>query len=127
MRGHIAKKGQKYYVVIDLGQDHKNKRKQKWFSGYERKKDAEKDLPKIINKLEQGYTDPANMTMLEYFEQWLQKKKNAVSEGTYEHYESYYMRKHIIPVGPLEDKQIKKSPYRIIYGRSFRKRIITTQ
>lgn len=96
MRGHIAKKGDKYYIVVDMGRDHKNKRKQKWFSGYEKKKDAEKDLPNILNKLEKGYKDPANMTLEEYFNQWLDRKKNTVAPGTYEHYESY-MRKHIIP------------------------------
>ncbi|WP_196493799.1 tyrosine-type recombinase/integrase [Ornithinibacillus caprae] len=96
MRGHIRKRGNKYAIVIDIGRDHKNKRKQKWFSGYERRKDAEKDLPKIINKLEKGYKDPADMTMEEYFNQWLDRKKSTVAPGTYEHYESY-MRKHIIP------------------------------
>lgn len=96
MRGHVAKKGNNWYVVIDVGRDHRNKRKQKWFSGYSRKKDAEKDLPKIIAKLEKGYTDPADMTMEEYFNQWLARKKNTVAPGTYEHYESY-MKKHIIP------------------------------
>ncbi|MCT1577986.1 site-specific integrase [Oceanobacillus kimchii] len=96
MRGHIIKRGKKYTIVVDLGRNHKNKRKQKWFSGYEKKKDAEKDLPNILNKLEKGYTDPANMTLKEYFNQWLDRKKNTVAPGTYEHYESY-MRKHIIP------------------------------
>lgn len=42
MRGHITKKGAKYYIVINLGKDHSGKRKQKWFSGFNRKKDAEK-------------------------------------------------------------------------------------
>jgi integrase len=96
MRGHIAKKGDSYYIVVDLGRDHRNKRKQKWFSGYTRKKDAEKDLPKILHKLEKGYSDPENMTLEEYFTQWLERKKRSVQPGTYEHYESY-MRKHIIP------------------------------
>ncbi|WP_339233923.1 tyrosine-type recombinase/integrase [Oceanobacillus sp. FSL W7-1281] len=96
MRGHIIKRGKKYSIVVDIGRDHNNKRKQKWFSGYKRKKDAEDDLPNVINKLKKGYTDPANMTMEEYFNQWLDRKKSTVAPGTYEHYESY-MRKHIIP------------------------------
>jgi integrase len=96
MRGHIIKRGNKYSIVVDIGRDHKNKRKQKWFSGYSKKKDAEKDLPKIIQKLENGYVDPENMTMEEYFNAWLERKKRSVQPGTYEHYESY-MRKHIVP------------------------------
>ncbi|WP_096269468.1 tyrosine-type recombinase/integrase [Paucisalibacillus globulus] len=96
MRGHIRKRGNKYAIVIDVGRDHRNKRKQKWFSGYERKRDAEKDLPKIISKLEKGYTEPADMSIEEFFNKWLDQKKSTVAPGTFEHYESY-MRKHIIP------------------------------
>src|SRR5699024_9384254 len=54
------------------------------------------DLPKILNKVEKGYNDPENMTMEEYFNKCLERKKRSVQHGTYEHYESY-MRKHIIP------------------------------
>lgn len=39
MRGHIAKKGKKYYIVVDFDKDDNGgKRNQKWLSGYERKK-----------------------------------------------------------------------------------------
>ncbi|MCF3942160.1 tyrosine-type recombinase/integrase [Oceanobacillus alkalisoli] len=111
MRGHVAKKGDRYYVVVDLGRDHRNKRKQKWFSGYSRKKDAEKDLPRILNELEKGYKEPENMTLEEYFNQWLSRKKRNVQPGTYEHYESY-MRTHIIPgLGHL--KISKLEPYHV--------------
>lgn len=96
MRGHVAKKGDRYYIVIDLGRDHKNKRRQKWISGYDRKKDAENDLPRILMKYEQGYQEPENMTFEEYLQEWLKKKKQDVAHGTYKHYESY-TRNHIIP------------------------------
>src|SRR5690606_12401487 len=89
------------------GRDHNNKRKQKWFSGFEKKRDAEKALPKILNELEKGYQEPANMTLEEYFNQWLSRKKNRVAPGTYEHYESY-MRKHIIPgLGKLKISKLE--------------------
>lgn len=106
MRGHIIKRGNKYSIVVDVGRDHKNKRKQKWFSGYEKKKDAEKDLPNILKNLEKGYKNPADMTLEKYFTQWLEKKKKTVAPGTYEHYESY-MRKHIIPgLGTIKIKKL---------------------
>src|SRR5699024_942599 len=109
MRGHIAKKGNNYYVVVDIGRDHRNKRIQKWFSGYKRKKDAEKDMPRILTKLEKGYKEPENITMKEYFEQWLERKKRSVSAGTYEHYESY-MKTHIIPgLGSLKLNKLESS------------------
>lgn len=96
LRGHIRKRGRKYSIVVDIGRDHNNKRRQKWFSGYKTKKEAEQDLPRILNQIQNGYKEPADITMEEYFNQWLSRKKNTVAPGTYEHYEAY-MRKHIIP------------------------------
>lgn len=50
MRGHVAKKGNKYYVVIydkDLGIN-------KWFSGYQTEQEALDDLPSKKRLVEQG-------------------------------------------------------------------------
>lgn len=107
MKGHITKKGDNYYIVVDVGRDHTGKRKQKWFSGYKRKKDAEKDLPKILTKLEKGYKEPEDMTVKEYFENWLDRKKQTVAYGTYAHYKSY-VNNHIIPgIGHWKINKIK--------------------
>ncbi|MEH6891484.1 Arm DNA-binding domain-containing protein [Bacillus sp. JJ864] len=47
MRGHVTKKGKKWYIVVDTGVDPiTGKRKQKWFSGYSKRKEAEADLQK---------------------------------------------------------------------------------
>src|SRR5699024_7322387 len=59
-------------------------------------KDAENDLPRILMKYEQGYSEPEDMTFEEYLKEWLRKKKQDVAHGTYQHYESY-TRNHIIP------------------------------
>lgn len=96
MRGHIRKQNGNYYIVVDIGRDHRNKRKQKWFSGYKTQKEAENDLPKILMDLEGGYKDSKNMSFEEYMEEWLRRKKKSVAYGTYHHYESY-TRNHIIP------------------------------
>ncbi|WP_163579056.1 site-specific integrase [Gracilibacillus saliphilus] len=107
MKGHVAKKGDNYYVVVDIGRDHKGKRKQKWFSGYKRKKDAEKDLPKILQKMEKGYKEPEDMTVEEYLTKWLERKKQTVAYGTYQHYLSY-VKNHIIPgIGHWKINKIK--------------------
>ncbi|WP_054704838.1 Arm DNA-binding domain-containing protein [Bacillus sp. JCM 19041] len=76
MRGSITKKGNKYFIVVDLERDHNNKRRQKWFSGYSTKKAAEKDLPRILNELYQGtYVEPSNETVESYMNNWLKNKK----------------------------------------------------
>lgn len=96
MRGHIAEKNGRYYIVVDVGRDHKNKRKQKWFSGYRTKKDAENDLPRILMELKKGYTEPEDVTFEEYLKEWLRRKRQNVTYGTYKHYKSY-TNNHIIP------------------------------
>lgn len=47
MKGHVAKKGDRWYFVIDIGiNPQTGKRKQKWFSGFSTKKEAEKEMVK---------------------------------------------------------------------------------
>lgn len=41
MRGSIVKKGEKFYIVVDLGKDLSGKRKQKWVSGFKSQKELE--------------------------------------------------------------------------------------
>src|SRR5690625_4738581 len=96
MRGHIAEKNGRYYIVVDIGRDHKNRRRQKWFSGYKRKKDAENDLPRILTKIRKGYTEPKDILFKDYLLDWLEKKKQDIAHGTYVHYSSY-VRNHLIP------------------------------
>lgn len=95
-KGHVTKKGNRYYVVVDVGRDHRNKRKQKWFSGYKTKKEAEHDLPRVLMQLREGYKEPKNLTVEQYLEDWLEKKRNSVAYGTYDFYRAY-VRNHIIP------------------------------
>ncbi|WP_432664201.1 tyrosine-type recombinase/integrase [Wukongibacter baidiensis] len=79
MRGHIAKKGTRYYPVIYLGRDEEGKRKYKWFSSFKRKKDAEKELTKIVAQYNNdGYIGLENITLKEYMENW---QKNYVEEN----------------------------------------------
>jgi integrase len=55
MRGHVAKKGNKYYIVVDSEKDEATgKRKQKWLSGYDKKRAAERALPTILAQLMNG-------------------------------------------------------------------------
>lgn len=55
MKGHVRKRGSKWFFVLDIGTDpNTGKRKQKWFSGFKTKKEAEKAMIKKINELEEG-------------------------------------------------------------------------
>jgi hypothetical protein len=67
MRGTILKRGKKWSIVVDIGKDIKGKRKQKWFSGFRTKKEAESELTKILHQLEtNNFISPDKMTLAEY-------------------------------------------------------------
>lgn len=111
MRGHIRKRGSKYSIVVDIGTDPKTgKRQQKWFSGYKTKKEAELNMAKIINEIEEGMLLlPAEITLRDYLNMWIDKRRNKLSPSTISGYLSI-IRNHLIPeLGFVRLKDLK--PY----------------
>ncbi|PEM81497.1 site-specific integrase [Bacillus toyonensis] len=98
MKGHIRKRGSKYCIVVDIGPDPETgKRRQKWFSGYKTKKEAEKDVAKKITELNEGtFVEPSKITLKDYLIKWLEIKKMSIEKSTYESYNSYIFT-HIVP------------------------------
>ncbi|EJS59957.1 site-specific integrase [Bacillus cereus] len=98
MKGHIRKRGNKYCIVIDIGADPETgKRRQKWFSGYKTKKEAEKDVAKKITELNEGtFIEPSKITLKDYLLEWLKVKEMEVDKSTYGGYECIVL-KHLIP------------------------------
>lgn len=98
MKGHIRKRGERSWaVVLDLGRDPGGKRRQKWHSVRGTKKDAERELAKLVHALNTGdYVEPAKLTLAEYLEQWLDSARANVSGKTYERYEEI-VRRHLAP------------------------------
>ncbi|ULO07175.1 site-specific integrase [Paenibacillus sp. 19GGS1-52] len=123
MRGHIAKKGKKYYIVVDFDKDDNGgKRNQKWLSGYERKKDAENAMPDILSKLKNGtYVEPSKKTFGEIMETWLEDKKTSVKYGTWKSYE-WLVHKHIIPhLGKKKMAKLKPQDLHDFYHKTLLK------
>lgn len=99
MTGHVAKKGNRYYVVLEMKDPATGKRKQKWIStGLTRKREAEAELVRIIEEHRRGeYVQPSNMTVKELLLRWLEDDaKLSVATLTYERYESI-VKTHLIP------------------------------
>lgn len=98
MKGHVRKRGNKWCFVIDLGRDETGKRRQKWFSGYRTKKDAEKALAERLTEINKGvYIEPTNMTFRELLQLWLAEYvKPNCRPKTHEDY-SRHIRIHIEP------------------------------
>jgi integrase len=72
MSGHVVKRGKKYSIVVEMGNDETGKRKQKWYSGYRTKKEAETDLHRILHELRTGqFIDTTKLTTGQWLDRWL--------------------------------------------------------
>lgn len=85
--------------MVDIGRDPvTNRRRQKWHTVHGTKRDAERELAKILNALNTGsYVEPSRETVREFFELWLEDHvKLKRKPTTYGHYEQM-VRLHIVP------------------------------
>ncbi|MCL6443602.1 MAG: site-specific integrase [Alicyclobacillus sp.] len=87
MKGHVTKKGNRWYIVLDLGRDENGKRLQKWFSGYKTKREAERGLAEKLQEVQSGtYMEPAKGTFGEFLTAWLADKQQQTRPSTYRAY-----------------------------------------
>ena len=99
MRGHIAKKGNRYYAVIYEGIDPATgKPRHRWHSAGDTKKGAEKILGDLVKRMHDGdYRSPDKITLGDYLlERWLPSKRTRVKPSTASAYERN-IRLHINP------------------------------
>jgi integrase len=99
MRGHIRKRGSKWAVVVDVGRDpDTGQRRQKWHSGFDRRKDAEDALTRILGQLgDAAYVEPSKLTVSEYLTaRWLPAIRTRVRPSTWDSYRRNVER-HLVP------------------------------
>lgn len=99
MRGHIAKKGNRYYAVIYEGIDPATgKPRHRWHSAGDTKKGAEKTLGDLVKRMHDGdYRSPDKISLGDYLlDRWLPSKRTRVKPSTAAAYESN-IRLHINP------------------------------
>ncbi|SFM43927.1 tyrosine-type recombinase/integrase [Salibacterium qingdaonense] len=127
MRGHIRKRGNKYAIVVDVGYDDRGKRKQKWFSGYSNKTDAEKDLPGIVAKLQEGsFIEPTKATVSEFLNEWLKIRQSDLSSNTYDSY-CRQVQNHIIPsIGQIPLSKLRAMHVQRMMGELEKKNLSKT-
>lgn len=79
-----------YYIMIDLGKDKNNKRKQKKKMGFKSVKEAKQALLEYQNELKKGqYAEPSKQTFSEYFDEWVRtEKEGTVKEVTLRDYKN---------------------------------------
>ena len=117
MRGHVRRRGQKWVVIVDVGYDENGKRKQRWHSGFETKRDASKALTEIANRLQRGdYVEPSKVTLAVFLREWLAGVKATIRPSTWKSYE-LNVERHIIPaLGSLPLQSVTAARLNAFYG-----------
>jgi integrase len=97
MRGSVVKKGTRWYVKIELDPDPTNgQRRQKWHSGYNTKREAERARIDLLSKFDRGeYVEPSHQTVADYFDDWLKAIEHTVRPSTFDSY-SRNVRNHVV-------------------------------
>lgn len=122
MTGHVRKRGNKWNFVIDIGHDENGKRKQKWSSGFNTKKEAQAALTQKLHELQTGtYIDSSSITVAEYLQYWLEAyAKTNTSPRTYEGYEMI-VNKHLIPsLGRYQLQKLQPSQIQSYYTNALK-------
>ncbi|MHB8804604.1 MAG: tyrosine-type recombinase/integrase [Coriobacteriia bacterium] len=88
MKGHVRKRGSRWYVVLEQPRTSEGKRRQKWISAGDTKKQAEQLCAKLVHQLDTGgYVEPSKMTLAQYLDHWLEASaKPTTVAKTYERY-----------------------------------------
>ena len=84
MRGHVAKKGNRYYAVIYEGIDPgTGKGKHRWHAAGPTRKEAERLLADLAKRHPDGeYRPPEKTTLGEYLDRWLPTQKQPLAAST---------------------------------------------
>ena len=99
MARHITKRSRNSWtVVVDLGADHRGKRRQLWRTCKGTKKDAERLLTQLLHQRDNGIDLlPGKISTGDYLEIWLRDyAKEAVAPKTYRGYQDT-VRRHLTP------------------------------
>src|SRR5664280_668601 len=118
MNGHVTKKGDRYYVVLEMAPDPETgKRRRKWHSGYRLKKEATQALAELVTDVHKGaYVEPTKETFGQYLERWLPTIRETVRANTYEAYRSA-VDVHLVPgLGTIPLRQLDRVTFSTYYG-----------
>ncbi len=98
MRGHIAKKGDTFYVVVDAAPDESGKRRRKWHRAGMTRDAAEEKLNEIVGSVYRGsYVEPSRVTVKQFMiDEWLPAARVTLKPSTASLYEMYLKRVAVV-------------------------------
>jgi integrase len=119
MRGTVVKRGNAWYVKIELDPDvATGRRRQKWHSGYRTKREAERARVDLLSKFDRGeYVEPSHQTVAEFMADWLQAIAPTIRASTHDSY-SRNVRNHIVPhIGGLRLTKVDAGVLNSLYAQ----------
>jgi integrase len=121
MKGHIVKRSDtSWSLVFDLGVTPEGKRKQKWVTVKGTRRDAEKELTRLLHELDSGsYVDPSKQTVAQYLQYWLDNY--ARTNVTGKTFDGYYeiATLHLVPaLGRHRLSELKPAHIQAYYTRA---------
>lgn len=120
MRGHIAKKGKRYYAIIYEGIDPATgKERRRWHPGGPRRSDAEKLLTELVKRANDGHTTPSEkISFGEYLtEKWLPIQRAQLRPSTFDSYRRN-IENHVVPaLGRIPLRKLAPEDLDIFYAR----------
>src|SRR2546430_463118 len=98
-QGSIIQRGpERWSVVIDQGKDEKGNRIRKWHTVSGGKRDAERELRRLLAEMDAGtYVPPSKLTVGEFLDRWLSDYARVkVNPKVFERYQEI-VRLHLAP------------------------------
>lgn len=120
MRGHIVKRGSRYYAVVYEGTDPATgKGRHRWYPGGGTRREAEKILGDLVKRQHDGdYRSPDRITLGDYLtERWLPTKRAQLRRSTFNSYEGNVVN-HVVPsIGSIPLQRLAAEDLDEFYAR----------
>jgi integrase len=122
MRGTLVHRGKSWSVVVELSRDPATgKRRRKWHSGFDTKREAAAALAKLITNVnEQTYVQPSKVTLAEYFADWLPAASIDLKPATADAYRRIFARYIAEPLGGVHLQAISPTRLNTLYAELLR-------
>src|SRR5437588_12996139 len=99
MKGSIKQRSEgSYTLIVDQPRQRGEKRKQKWITFKGTKREAQRELARLVTEMDDGsFQEPSKITLAQFFERWLTHMTSQVDERTHVGY-AEKVRKNVNPL-----------------------------
>lgn len=120
----VKRKNGRWYCIVYVKDPLSGKTRQKWRGGFTTEKEAEVELVRLMNEInENRFNVDADMKLTVYLASWLELKKKVLKPGTYQGY-LVNIENHILPqIGSRRLREITPVMLEALYDRLSKQKI----